>query len=38
MFALLFALRVEFFDLAFFLLVLLLLCLPSEDVQHDLQR
>ena len=31
-----FAIRVEFFDLAFLLLVLLL-CLSSDNVQHDLQ-
>ena len=33
-----FAFRVEFFDRTFLLLVLLLLCLPSDNVQHGLQR
>ena len=35
--ALIFEFRVESFDLAVLLLVLLLLCLPSDNVQHDLQ-
>ena len=32
-----FAFRVDFFDHAFLLLVLLLLCLPSDNAQHNLQ-
>ena len=36
--ALIFTFRVDFFDRAFILLVLLLLCLPSDNVHHDLQR